>query len=161
MFKRLMAMLRKGGTKSSGTAVNIVALQDDVVHSVVADRKDLQDVEWEDREWVHIAVNSELLVEDGRRSSTQTAVLAHKPGGELEDLDFRLSMATKAKLLALRDAMSANGNAVWTIVDITIERDGVYKFNFGYGPPPRLNGDLLHAPLKGTLERYKTSRGLH
>lgn len=161
MFKRLMAALRRDGSKSSDGPENIAALQDDVVRSVAADRTDLQDHEWEDREWVHIAVNTELLVEDGRRSSTQTAVLAHKPGGELEDLDFRLSMATKAKILALRNAMSASGNAVWTIVDITIERDGVYKFSFGYGPPPRLNGDLLHAPLKGSLERYKAGRGLH
>ena len=160
MFKRLMAALRRDRTKSSDAPSRIVALQDDIVHNVVADRTDLQDFEWEDREWVYIAVNTELLVDDGRRSSTQTAVLAFRPGGELEDLDFRLSMATKAKILALRDAMRASGNAVWTIVDITIERDGVYKFSFGYGPPPRLNGDLLHAPLKGTLERYKTLRGL-
>ena len=161
MFKRLMAILRKDGTRCVEARDTIAGLQDEVVFSVVADRTDLQDGEWEGREWVHIAVNSELLVDDGRRSSTQTAVLAHKPGGELEDLDFRLSMTTKAKILALRDAMCAGGNAAWTIVDITIERDGVYKFNFGYGPPPRLNGDLLHAPLKGILERYKAGRGLH
>lgn len=160
MFKRLLAALRNDGRKSSHAPEQIVALQDDVVRSVVADRTDLQDHEWDDREWVHIAVNTELLVEDGRRSSTQTAVLAFKPGGALEDLDFRLSMATKAKILALRNAMTAGGNAAWTIADITIARDGVYKFNFGYGPPPRLNGDLLHAPLKGLLERYKAERGL-
>lgn len=46
MFKRLMAVLRKDGTKSSDGPENIAALQDDVVLSVVADRTDLQDHEW-------------------------------------------------------------------------------------------------------------------
>ncbi|MGQ4274422.1 hypothetical protein [Terrihabitans sp. B22-R8] len=160
MFKRLLAGLRKEDHRPPDAPPSTAALQDEIVRSVVADRTDLQDFEWDDRDWVHIAVNTELLVEDGRSSSTQTAVLARKPGGELEDFDFRLSMATKAKLLALRDAMSAGGRDPWTIVDITIERDGRYDFAFGYGPPPRLSGDLLHAPLKGLLERYKAEKGL-
>ncbi len=134
---------------------DIAALQDDVVRSVIADITSLYDGEWEDRDWVHIAVNHEVLIEEGRRSSTQTAVLARKPGGELEDLNFRLSMATKQKLLTVRDIMAKGGKQPWTILDLTIERDGRYDFAFGYGPPPRLSGNLLHTPLSDLLERYK------
>lgn len=134
---------------------DLAALQDDIVRSVVADITDLYDGDWEDRDWVYIAVNHEVLIEDGRRWSTQTAALARKPGDELEDLNFRLSMATKTKLLDLRDAMARGGQRPWTIVDLTIERDGRYDFAFSDAPPPRLSGNLLHTPLSGLLERYR------
>ncbi|MBP2302082.1 hypothetical protein [Azospirillum picis] len=160
MFKRLFAGLHKDEEASKAVPDSVGSLQDDVVRSIVADSSDLYDDEWGDRDWVHIAVNHELLIEEGRRSSTQTAVLAHRPGAPLEDLSFRMSMGTKRKLIALRDAMSREGREPWTIADITIEGDGRYKFTFGYGPPPRINGDLLHTPLKGLLERYKADRGL-
>lgn len=149
MFKGLFG---RAGKANSGP--DLVALQADVVRSVVGDITDLQDGEWEDREWVYLAVNHELLIEEGRRSSTQTSVLARKPGAELEDLDFRLSWTSKEKLRGLRDAMTAAGQAPWTILDLTVDRSGKYDFTFGYGPPPRINGDLLHSPLKGLLARY-------
>ncbi|KAA0968141.1 hypothetical protein FPY71_17580 [Aureimonas fodinaquatilis] len=148
MFKRLFA----GFGKSSKPAAAV--LQDEIVKSVVSNITDLQDGEWEDREWVHIAVNHEVLIEEGRRSSTQAEVLARKPGGDLEEHGFRLSMNTKAKLLELREAMTAEGKEPWTIVDLTIERDGRYAFDFSYTPPPRLGGNLLHSPLTGLLDRY-------
>lgn len=135
--------------------IDIAALQDEVVRSVIADITNLYDGEWEDREWVYIAVNHEVMIEEGRRSSTETAVLARKPGEELEDLNFRLAMATKEKLLSLRAAMAKNGKQPWTILDLTIDRTGHYDFAFGYGPPPRLNGNLLHTPLSDLLERYQ------
>ena len=134
------------------------ALQDDAVRSVVSDITDLYDGKWEDRDWVHIAVNHEVLIEEGRRSSTQALVLARKPGSALEALSFRLSMATKARLLALREAMSGGGKAPWTILDLTVERNGDYDFVFSHEPPPRLNGDLLHTPLSDLLERYQQGR---
>ena len=140
--------------KKPAPASDLTALQQDAVRSIAGDLKDLQDGEWEDREWVYFAVNHEILVEDGLRSSTQASVLAHRPGADLEDLDFRLSRESKARLLALRDAMGASGKSLWTIVDVTVDRDGNYDFSFGYGPPPRINGDLLHSPLTGLLDRY-------
>ncbi|TSH98514.1 hypothetical protein FOZ76_01815 [Verticiella sediminum] len=153
MFKRLIAGL---GKKPS--APDLAALQDDAVRAVVADITDLHDGEWGTREWVYIAVNHEVLAEEGGRSSTHALVLAREPGGELEALSFRLGMRSKHAMLALREAIAAGGKAPWTILDLTIERDGHYDFVFGHGPPPRLNGDLLHSPLKGLLERYKADR---
>lgn len=150
MFKRLAAAFRPKQPQ-----VDLIALQDDIVKSVVGDITDLHDGEWEDRDWVYVAVNHEVLIEEGRRSSTQAIVLARKPGGDLEALSFRLSMATKAKLLGLRDAMSSDPTNRWTVLDFTIERSGRYDFQFAYTTPPRLNGDLLHMPLSDLLERYR------
>ncbi|MFN7089256.1 MAG: hypothetical protein ACK4P4_01720 [Allorhizobium sp.] len=155
MFQRFKDLLRRSRNVDS----DMLSLQDAAVQSVAADVVDLQDGEWEDREWVYIAVNHEILVEEGRRSSTQASVLARKPGGELEDLDFRLSQSSKLRLLALRDAMAKGGRDAWTILDLTIERSGHYDFQFSYTPPPRLNGDLLHSPLSNLLERYRKMTG--
>ena len=160
MFKRIFSSFRKQHHDTVKAEPSLVTLQADIVRAIVADRMDLHDVEWEDRDWIYIAVNHELLVEDGARSSTQTAVLAQKPGGLLEGLSFRLNMATKQKIRSLQEAMQNGGKEPWTIVDITIERDGRYDFVFSYDPPPRINGDLLHSPLKGLLERFKAQRGI-
>lgn len=149
MFNRLFS---KSGKNQP--LPDLPALQADAVRSVVGDITDLQDGEWEERDWVYIAVNHEVLIEDGRRSSSQASVLAHRAGAELEDLDFRLSRESKEKLLALRDAMATGGKDPWTVLDLTIERSGQFNFTFDYGPPPRINGDLLHSPLSGLLERY-------
>lgn len=153
MFKRLMA-----GFGKKPPIPDIALLQGEAVRSVVGDIHDLHDGEWEAREWVLIAVDHEMSQEDGLRSSSQAIVLAHRPGQELEALSFRLSMATKQKLIALRDAMAAGGKEKWTILDLTIERDGHYDFKFDYSPPPRLGGDLLHAPLKDLLDRYRANQ---
>lgn len=152
MFKRLFSV---GQQKA---VPDLIALQDAAVRSVVADIQDVQDGEWEDRDWVYLAVNHEVLVEEGQRSSTQAKVLARKPGAALEELGFRISRESKAHLLALRDAMAEAEGRNWTVVDLTIERSGKYDFTYSYDPPPRLNGDLLHSPLAGLLERYQTSK---
>lgn len=153
MFRNLLTRLRK-----SAPTPELIGLQNDIVRSVVGNITDLQEGEWDGREWVFLAVNHEVLVEDGRRSSTQAAVLAHRPGAELEHLDFRLSQDSKQKLLALRDAMAGESETPWTILDLTVERSGAFEFAFGYGPPPRLNGDLLHSPLRKLLEKYRETR---
>jgi hypothetical protein len=149
MFRQLFS---GRGTPEPGA--DLTSLQDAVVRSVAADMTDLQDGEWEAREWVYLAVNHEVSAEDGLRSSTQAAVLARHAGAELEKLNFRLSPASKAAMLALRDAMAAKGQAPWTILDLTLDRGGQADFSFSYDAPPRLNGDLLHSPLKTLLERY-------
>lgn len=131
MFKRISPWLKK--TKP---APDLIGLQSSVVRSIAADVTNLQDGEWGDRDWVFLAVNHEVLVEEGRRSSTQASVIAHRPGGELEDLDFRLSMVSKGHLLALRAAMTELDNRTWTILDLNVERSGRYNFAFSYEPPP-------------------------
>jgi hypothetical protein len=153
MFERLFAALGK-----ARPLPDIAALQGAAVRSIAADVSDLQDGEWEDRDWVFLAVNHEMLVEDGQRSSTQAKVLAQRPGSGLEELGFRLSRESKAHLVALRDAMAKGKDATWTVVDLTIEPSGKYSFDFSYEPPPRLNGDLLHSPLTGLLARYLEAR---
>lgn len=165
MFERFKSMLRRDRNagpdiagRDQNPGPNILELQGNAVKSVAGDVINLQDGEWDNRDWVYIAVNHEVLVEEGRRSSTQACVLAQKPGGELENLCFRLSQSTKLKLLALRDAMAHGGKDPWTVLDLTIERSGQYDYNFSYTPPPRLNGDLLHAPLSNLLERYLERR---
>lgn len=149
MFKRLFPGLGK-----AESVPDLIALQAAAVKAVAADVTDLQDGTWEDRDWVYLAVNHEVLVGDGRRSSTQASVLARKQGAPLEDLDFRLSMSSKSHLLALRDAMAATDGRTWTVLDLTVERSGRYDFAFSYDPPPRLGGNLLHSPLTGLLDRY-------
>ena len=153
MFKRLFAGLGK-----ADPVPDLIALQAAVVKSIAADVPNLQDGEWEDREWVYLAVDHELLVAAGRQSSTQAQVIANKPGGELEELGFRLSMESKAHLLALRDAMADVDGKTWTVVDLTVERSGKYDFTFSYDAPPRLSGDLLHSPLTGLLQRYRKAQ---
>lgn len=150
MFKRLAAAF---GPKT--TQPDIAALQDSAAKAVAGDVTDLQDCEWEDRTWVYLAINHEISVEDGVRSSTQAAVLVMKPGGVLEQLGFRLSMATKQQLLALRNAMTKAGESPWTILDLTMTPDGRYDFRFSHDQPPRLSGDLLHRPLANLLQRYE------
>lgn len=150
MFTRLF-----GSFSKRDNSPDLSALQEAIVHSVAGDVTDLHDGEWQDREWVYLAVNHEVLIEDGRRSSTQAKVLAQRPGAELKDLGFRLSPQTKSAILDLRDAMAANGQQPWTIMDLTVERGGRFNFDFSYNPPPRINGDLLHSPLKDLLERYR------
>lgn len=153
MFKRLFA-----GLNRSSPLPDLLALQNAAVRSMASDITNLQDGEWEDREWLYLAINHEILVEEGRRSSTQAQVIAHRTGADLEELGFRLSMESKAHLLALRDAMADVDGKTWTVVDLTAERSGKYGFAFSYDPPPRLNGDLLHSPLTGLLERYRKAQ---
>ena len=159
MFKRLFGI---GPEERSGQAppASIDAMQDDVIRRIVADSADLHDGEWDDREWAYIAVNHELLLDGGARSSTQAVVLAQKPGGALEHLSFRLDAATKQALVTLHEAMAQAGHDPWSVADITVERNGGYAFTFAYGKPPRIGGDLLHRPLNGLLQRYKAERGL-
>jgi len=153
MFNRLIA-----GLKKPSSLPDLPALQNAAVRSIAADVTNLQDGEWEEREWVYLAVNHEVLVAEGRRSSTQAEVIANKPGAEQEELGFRLSMESKAHLLALRDAMTDVDGKTWTVVDLTVERSGKYDLAFSYDAPPRLNGDLLHSPLTGLLERYRKAQ---
>jgi hypothetical protein len=153
MFKRLFAGLNKVSPLPA-----LTALQDAAVRSIAADVTNLQDGEWEDREWVYLAVNHEVLVEEGHRSSTQAAVIAGRVGAELEELGFRLSTRSKEHLLTLRDAMADADGKTWTVVDLTAERSGKYDFAFSYDAHPRLSGDLLHRPLTRLLERHRKDK---
>ncbi|MEH2521893.1 hypothetical protein V1279_007466 [Bradyrhizobium sp. AZCC 1610] len=146
MFEKLFK--RRGVGPVPGAIAN---LQADVVRAVASDVTSLHDGEWGDREWKRIGVNLELLIEHGKRMSVQAIAIAHRPGGPLEDLSFRLSPATKQKFIDLAKAMGQEGKDRWAVCDLKIERDGRYDFRFSYDPPPRLNGNLLHSPLDTML----------
>lgn len=133
--------------------LEIQRIQGEAVREIAASVTDLADGEWGDREWARIAANVEIDTEQGRRISAQTSAIARSPGKAFEDVDFRLSRGAKDALLALREAMRDQRGA-WNTCDVTIDRSGKYHFDFSYEPARRLNGDLLHSPLQGHLERF-------
>ncbi|MEO3999927.1 hypothetical protein [Mesorhizobium sp. CAU 1732] len=143
-----------GGGKSKSVVQDITASQDRIAFLLARDVIDISDGEWGNREWVELAVNHELDPNEDLRSSTQAIVLARHPNRHLEALGFRLSAQTKMELAGLRAKMDAAGQGRWTIADIVLDRGGTYTFSFRHEDPPRINGDLLHMPLKGYLERY-------
>ena len=151
MFKRLFAGLGK-----AEPVPDLIALQAAVVKSIAADVPNLQDGEWEDREWVYLAVDHEVLVAAGRQSSTQAQVIANKPGGELEELGFRLSMESKAHLLALRDAMADVDGKTWTVAhDPQVWREVADNLLFNAGV--RI---LFHTILTGVIMDGDRHRGV-
>ncbi len=143
-----------GGRKSKAEIRDVTAPQGRVAALLARDAVDISDGEWGEREWVQLSVNHELDPKEDLRSSTQAIVLAHRPNEPLEALGFRLSAETKAALAELRSEMDTAEQGRWTIADIVVDRDGTYAFSFQHVPPPRINGDLLHRPLQGYLERY-------
>lgn len=143
-----------GGRKGQAEVRDVIASQARVAALLARDAKDISDGEWGERQWVQLAVNHELDPNEDLRSSTQAIVLAHRPNEELQALGFRLSAETKAALVELRSEMIAAGQERWTIANIVVDREGTYSFSFLYDQPPRINGDLLHRPLRDYLERY-------
>lgn len=133
--------------------LEIQRLQGETVREIAASVTDLMEGDWGDREWARIAANVEIDTAQGRRISAQTSAIARSPGHAFEDVDFRLSRQAKDALVALREAMRDQRGA-WNTCDVTIDRSGKYHFDFSYEPPRRLNGDLLHSPLTGHLDRY-------
>lgn len=141
--------------------VDVIAVQQaqaTAVREIAASVTTLQDGDWGDREWERLAANVEIATDGGRRISSQTAVVARHPGQPLEELDFRLSRAAKDALVALREAMQDDKGA-WNSCDVVVERSGKFRFDFSYDPPRRLDGDLLHSPLTGFLDRYRDETG--
>lgn len=136
----------------------VLEAQQRVVREVAASVTDLQDGTWDAREWERIAIDVEIETSGGRRISAQTSVIARRPGGPLEDLDFRLSVRAKDALVALREAMP-DDRGVWSTCRLRVDRYGGFEFNFSYEPPRRLGGDLLYSPLKGHLDRYLAETG--
>jgi hypothetical protein len=139
------------------TAV-VLENQQRVVREVAASVADIRDGTWGDRDWVRIAIDVEIDTEGGRRISSQTSAITRLPDGSLEDIDFRLSAQAKDALVALREAMR-DDRGMWSTCSLQIERDGRFAFDFSYGPPRRLSGDVLYSPLQGHLERYLAETG--
>lgn len=127
----------------------------ETVQAVAASVSDVMDGEWGGREWRRIVVNHEsLLHEQEPEESTIAFSVAGKPGGEPEIVDFRLSDAAEAGLARIAEVMHAQKGQYWTVCDLTIERDGSYRFDFSYDPPYRLGGHAHDTRFDDYLQRY-------
>lgn len=135
---------------------NIQALQTEIVRLIVANRHEVMEGEWGDREWVRLFVDFEWL--EGRRSSI-TFALAHRPGQPLETVSFRLPRAAKSALVELAQAMTPSGQTPWTTARLHIDRDGRFEMETFYVPPRRLGGDLIDKRFEDYLDRYIAEHG--
>lgn len=127
----------------------------ETVQAVAGSVTDVMDGEWGERDWRRIVVNHEsLLHAEEPEASTIAFAVAAKPGGEPEIVDFRLSRAAKNGLKRIADIMHAQKGQYWTVCDLTIERDGSYRFDFSYDPPYRLGGHTHDTRFDDYLQRY-------
>lgn len=133
-------------------------MQENIVRLVISNVTDLHDEDWSDHQWLRIGVNVEVLLKE-ERTSTQALVIAKRGQGDPVKLSFRLGTESRQAFVALAEAMAQSGGAAWTVATLQIEGDGRFTFAFGYGPPPRLSGDLLATPLSDFLARYQAETG--
>ncbi len=125
-----------------------------IVAEVVAGVADLTDGEWGNRAWLHLFLDIE--VGDGGRTSSICFSLAHRPGGPVERLAFRLPATAKRMFATLSDDMAGTGSR-WTSARLTVERDGRYAIDYRYDPPFRLGGQLIDRRFEGYLDRWLES----
>jgi hypothetical protein len=117
------------------------------------------DGEWGDRTWERIVVNYETLLHTPEATSSTLAFsVARTPAGAYERVDFRLSDEAEAGLENIAEIAHAQDGTHWTVSDITIERDGTYKFAFSYDLPYRLSGHVHDRRFEDYLERYLAER---
>ncbi|MCC8982449.1 hypothetical protein [Bradyrhizobium acaciae] len=105
----------------------------DSVQAIVDYVSDVMDGDWGDRDWEQIVV---------------------KRGGRHECVDFRLSDAAEDDLERVKRDMHAQSGTYWTTCTVTIERDGRYRFDYGYDAPYRLSGNVDDRRFADYLKRY-------
>lgn len=131
----------------------------EIVLSVIASVSDVMDGEWGDRDWERIVVNYETLSHQPDETTSAIAFsVARQKSGDWEIVDFRLSDAAEADLERLKLAMHAQKDAYWTVCDLTIERDGRYKFCYSYDTPYRLSGNIHDKRFDHYLESYRAEK---
>lgn len=128
----------------------------DTVRAVAASVRNVYDGEWGDREWVRLVVDFESLAhtEEAETSSLSFAI-AQAPGGPLEKVSFDLSPEAEDAFLHIARLMHAQKGQYWTTCRLTVERDGRYDFQFDYGTPYRLGGNLNDTRYRDYLDRYR------
>ncbi|MEP7041731.1 MAG: hypothetical protein ABI843_01635 [Dokdonella sp.] len=125
------------------------------VQAVAASVTDVMDGEWGDREWQRIVVNYESLLHAKEPEASGIAfAVAQAPGGTPELVDFRLSDAAEEGFKRIADIMHAQKGQYWTVVDLTIEHDGSYRFDYSYDTPYRLGGHPHDTRFDDYLQRY-------
>ncbi|MFC4819283.1 hypothetical protein [Dokdonella ginsengisoli] len=132
----------------------------ETVQAVAGSVTDVMDGEWGERDWRRLVVNHESLLHTAEpEASTIAFAVATKPGGEPEIVDFRISRAAKNGFKRIADIMHAQKGQYWTVCDLTVERDGSYRFDFSYDPPYRLGGHLHDTRFDDYLQRYLAETG--
>jgi hypothetical protein len=129
-------------------------IQASIVRAVAGNVSETMDDDWGDREWVHLFVDFELDQDSGRSSSISFA-LAHRPGAALEKIAFRLSPQTKQEFAHMADVMKKPGERSWSAVQVRIEADGRFTFEFSYAPPYRLGGTLNDQRFSDYLDAWR------
>ncbi|NEU94941.1 hypothetical protein [Bradyrhizobium uaiense] len=113
------------------------------------------DGDWGDRDWEQIVVNYETLLHAPDQTTSATAFsVARQKGGRHECVDFRLSDAAEDGLERVKRDMHAQSGTYWTTCAVTIERDGRYRFDYGYDAPYRLSGNVDDRRFADYLTRY-------
>lgn len=123
--------------------------------AIIASVSDVMDGDWDDRVWERIVVNYETLLHTPEATSSAIAFsIARSSAGRLETVDFRPSDEAEGGLENIVEIVHSQSGLYWTTCDVTIERDGTYKFAFSYDPPHRLSGHLDDRRFADYLERY-------
>lgn len=128
-------------------------IQEDIVCAVAGNVADVMDGEWGDRAWVHLFVDFEIDQESARSSSIVFALARH-PGQALEKVAFRLPAEAKQRFSDLAEAMCRPGEDRWSSTQLRIEADGSFAFEFSYGQPWRLGGNLIDKRFEDYLGRW-------
>lgn len=132
----------------------------ETVRAVVDSAPDVMEGEWGDRTWRQIVVNYEtLLHSDDPRISDISFAVAQRPDEPLELVDFRLSRAAKTGFERISALAFARDGGHFTTCDLMIEADRAYRFDFGYGPPYRLSGQVHDTRFDDYLTRYLAETG--
>lgn len=123
--------------------------------AIVASVSDVMDGEWGDRVWEQIVVNYETLLHTPEATTSTLAFsVARSSMGVYECVDFRLSDNAEASLENIAEITYAQNGVYWTACNITIEREGEYRFTFSYEHPYRLSGHLDDKRFDDYLELY-------
>lgn len=139
---------------------NLSEAYETAVRAVVASVSDVMDGEWGERTWERIVVNYESLMHtEENESSTIAFSLARTKDGPLEKAHFRLSNDAKAALERIKEIVHEQNGDYWTTCDLVIERDGAYRFDFSYGEPYRISGNLNDRRFNDYLENYLREKG--
>lgn len=132
----------------------------DTVRAVAASVSNVYDDEWGDREWKRLVVDFESLMHtDDPATSSLSFAIARAPGGPLEKVSFDLSQEAEDGFLRVARTMQQQKGQWWTTARLTVDADGRYDFQFDYGPPYRLSGNLNDTRYRDYLDRYVAETG--
>lgn len=134
---------------------DLSAAYEETVRAIVASVSDVMDGAWGDRTWERIVVNYETLLHTPESTTSTIAFsIARLADHPPERVDFRLSDEAEAGLERIKDILHDDKGTYWTVCDIAIAPDGQYHFEFGYGDPYRLSGNLHDTRFDGYLARH-------